>query len=132
MTVMYDPEPHDSHWARLADPWTSKLAGEGGFPKLRDRCLLFVYLYLDDTFTAEDVGRLCEEPALRSIFGAAPLGKSPWHRITDCQMLGWIDWVRDEKDHLVARKEDAGQPQGLRQLTVLGWAKARELLGQTR
>jgi hypothetical protein len=125
--VLVSPEPA-THWARRSDPWTSKVAGADGFPTLRNRCVLLIWLYLDDQpFTAEDISRLCEEPELRRVFGPLPLGKSPWHRITDCLEKGWIEWVVDDQQRLVARMENAGQPQGLRRLTLLGSAVAREL-----
>jgi hypothetical protein len=115
-------------WARPSDPWTSRHAGADGFRRLRDRCLLFVWLYCDpEPFTAEDISRLCDDPELHRLFGPLPLGKSPWHRITDCQAEGWIEWLFDEQHELVVRMETAGQPQALRRLTDRGRSAALQL-----
>jgi hypothetical protein len=118
--VLVSDDDDGNRWARKTDPWTSWEAGKGGFPKLRDRCLLFIWLYLKGSFTAEDVSRLCADPELIRTFHGPPLGKSPWHRITDCQYEKWVDWVYDDEGRIVERMEDSGQPQGLRQITMYG------------
>lgn len=87
--------------ARATDPETSHAAAESVRVTRTAQCLhiLETYAYADeDGLTSEEAARATREVDIESCW---------WHRVTDLQQNGYLDFLRDEAESIV--KRDTGR-----------------------
>lgn len=126
------PDIPGNRFARHSDPITSRMAGRGNFGTQKFRACLIIGWLADEQLPLDvirdDVERFCTRPRIQALWGEYPLGKSPWHRVTDARGAGLVADIYDENTgDPVVRMSSSHRPQMTFRLTEDGRAIARQV-----